>query len=116
MVTLRSTFEELFGHNSTEKTEEERKANWAEWKRIAIAHGDKDQVDGWSDISGCYHDDRKCIHLSHDGWCDLAGLPCTVNPYLSFNYGMVGMACIGCGFDDGINQQELNFEEVELPF
>jgi hypothetical protein len=39
----------------------------------------------------------------------LAELPCAVNPYVTIKTGMAGMACMGMGRDDGINQMEFDF-------
>jgi hypothetical protein len=44
-------------------------------------------------------------------WCLRAELPCTVNPLLTVKHGMMGMACMGMGYDDGINQMEFDFTE-----
>jgi hypothetical protein len=58
---------------------------------------------------GCVYLDEKCA------WCNDVDLPCTVNPILSFQYGITGTACCGAGifkkeptlFDD---------DDDELPF
>jgi hypothetical protein len=75
---------------------------WNEWKRLALAAGEKDLVDLWTDTEAC----RECKYLNED-WCLRAELPCTVNPYLTVKHGTIGMACMGMGHDDGINQGEL---------
>jgi hypothetical protein len=75
---------------------------WEEWKRIALAAREKDLLNIWTDTDAC----RGCKHLDGD-WCIRAELPCTVNPYLTVKHGMMGMACMGMGYDDGISQGEL---------
>jgi hypothetical protein len=77
---------------------------WEEWKRLALAAGEKDLVHLWTDTEAC----RGCNHLDRD-WCLRTELPCTVNPYLTVKTGMTGMACMGMGRDDGINQKEFDF-------
>jgi hypothetical protein len=81
---------------------------WEEWKRLALAAGEKEMVDLWNDNYAC----RECKYLDKD-WCLREELPCTVNPYLTVKTGMMGMACMGMGYNDGINQGEL-FDEAYL--
>jgi hypothetical protein len=99
-ITLKSRWNEIFRQ---EDPEDVRRQRWEEWKRIALAAGEKEMVDHWTDTEGCHG----CLHKNGD-WCENTGLPCTVNPYLTMRQGMgIGMACMGLGFDDGINQGEL---------
>jgi hypothetical protein len=81
----------------------ECRQRWEEWKRLVLAAGEKDQADFWTDTEAC----QGCKHLDKD-WCLRAELPCTVNPYLTIQHSLgPGMACMGMGRDDGINQGEL---------
>jgi hypothetical protein len=80
----------------------ECRQRWEEWKRIAIAAGEKGVVNLWTDTEVC----QGCKYLNED-WCLRAELPCTFNPFLTTRTGMTGMACMGMGRDDGINQGEL---------
>lgn len=98
-VYLKMTFEDLF---STEASDEVRRQRWEDWKKIAISSGKKGKnaVAEWTDISSCYG----CLDRDGD-WCKL-GLPCAVNPILSFRHGMPGMACMGLGFNPKISAKE----------
>jgi hypothetical protein len=95
MISLKSSFKEILGENSETFTEDQRKARWEQWKNIAIAEGEKELVNMWSNTEAC----EGCIHLK-DKWCESQGLPCTVNPILSFNDGVIGMACMGVGKEE----------------
>jgi hypothetical protein len=96
-VTLKSSFEEILGENNTRFTEDQRKERWKQWQQIALKKKDgKDLVSSWLDQTACHG----CIHLNKEqSWCNAMGLPCTVNPILSFRMGMVGMACMGTGYE-----------------
>lgn len=90
-VTLDMSFEDILGLSSAEITEPERKQRWVEWLEIA-AKEEYRMDELWSDTTECIG----CKHLN-EIWCDLAGLPCTVNPILSFQHALIGMACMGAG-------------------
>jgi hypothetical protein len=45
------------------------------------------------------HECHGCKHRN-GAWCGIRGLPCTVNPILTFRHGLIGMACMGAGRDD----------------
>jgi len=96
-VTLKISFADLFLKSNPEDA---NRARWEEWKKLCK---EKDPI-----ILSFWYADVHCFSCAHcDGdWCTLAGLPCSVNPYLSFNYGMPGLACIGGGFEP--KQEELN--------
>ena len=97
-----NSFEQILGKNSEEYTEIIRKERW---RKVLKTLGKNNE---WDDVSGCYG----CMYLNNkEAWCDLMGLPCTVNPFLSFRYGMVGMACCGTSF---IKREPSLFEEEEL--
>jgi hypothetical protein len=81
---------------------------WEEWKCLALDAGEKDQVEFWTDTDAC----RGCMRLD-GGWRLRAELPCTVSPFLTIKKGLgPGMACMGTGYDDGINQMEFDFLEL----
>lgn len=105
-ITLKSSFEEILGKKRDEYPEEVRKQRWQKWKEAALKskkNDAKDVLASWLDTSGC----RNCIHLNKsESWCNAMGLPCTVNPILSFRMGMVGMACMGTGYEEN-NQLDL---------
>jgi hypothetical protein len=91
-VKLKSSFEEILGVDNTQFTEEQRRQRWNEWKALAVQKGNKDLVESWSETEAC----QGCIHLNeNESWCESMGLPCTVNPVLSFRMAMPGMACAG---------------------
>ncbi len=92
-VELAGSFEDILGRSDSEITAAERRKRWADWLRLAR----KDNCGAakcWTDRSGC----EGCKHL-RGRWCTLVELPCTVNPYLTFRRGMVGMACQGAGYE-----------------
>lgn len=97
-VQLKISFADLLGNNDSEITEADRRDRWQQW--LALAAKNKYRLDiAWTDTDGC----NGCQHLDGN-WCSLMRLPCTVNPYLSYNYGMVGMACAGAGKSIGDQQ------------
>ncbi|MDR1562277.1 MAG: hypothetical protein LBS54_04210 [Dysgonamonadaceae bacterium] len=82
-----NSFEQILGRKDDEYTPDERKRRWN--KVMSFNKGMK-QI--WADCSGCYG----CLHLNEkEAWCNCVDFPCTVNPILSFRYGMIGMACMG---------------------
>lgn len=102
-ITLKSSFEEILGIDATVYTEDIRKERWDQWKAAAIKARKKHVVESWMDVTACHG----CIHLDkQNAWCNLMGLPCTVNPILSFRMGMTGMACMGLHHEEN-NQLEL---------
>jgi hypothetical protein len=92
-IKLKTTWEELF---SKEIPAEERRSRWEIWKQMALKAGDQEMVDYWMDAEGC----AGCLNQEKD-WCQLQGLPCSINSILTFRLGMIGMACMGAGYDDG---------------
>ena len=92
-LTLYHSFEQILGKSGKDYTEEQRKFRW---KKV-MTLGSKSTKDFWTDTSGCYG----CVHLdAKQSWCNLQGLPCTTNPILSFQYGTLGMACMGAGYQE----------------
>jgi hypothetical protein len=84
-------------------TPEERKKRWEVWKATALQQGKKKMVELWDSCEGC----EGCKHLQC-AWCDLQGLPCSVNPILTFRYGMIGIACMGAGYEAATLQNEVD--------
>ncbi len=94
-ITLKSSFEEILGKNISVFTEKERKQRWNEWKQLAIKEGSTELVELWETSEGC----DGCKHFNtKENWCNSQSLPCAVNPILSFQKGIIGMACMGVGF------------------
>lgn len=97
-ITLTIRWHELFGEKPADITPELRRKRWEEWKALGMksdAQGRK-MVKVWS--KG--HDETctNCAHKDKD-WCAAFGLPCTVNPVLTFDDNIMGMACGGAGFE-----------------
>lgn len=103
-VTLESSFEEILGETSKVYSQQERKERWQQWKDLAISNGEKELVEDWIQTEAC----KNCIHLNQkQAWCNLQELPCTVNPILSFQDGIIGMACMGAGFQEYPTQMKM---------
>ena len=86
-ITKYNSFEQILGRSPNDYTADERKLRW--YKAMSFS---EDVRKYWSDISAC----QGCIYLSvKESWCNLQGLPCTVNPILTFQNGDLGMACMG---------------------
>jgi len=103
-VRLETTFEELF----SDSKEAVRRRNWVTWKRIAKGLGRDEDLERWGipeTCDGCAHsaEDLPGAENAARDWCSLVGLPCAVNPVLSFRYGISGMACCGTSL---VPQQE----------
>lgn len=98
-VELTGSFEDILGRCDSEIPVAERRNRWAEWLRLA-RQTDTGIAKCWSDQSECLG----CVHL-RGRWCSRMELPCTVNPYLSFRYGMIGMACAGAGKEESNHNQ-----------
>lgn len=94
-VSLKSSFEQILGKNSTEMPEQARRIRWATWFKLSRKRGDEGReiAKAWLNPEDCFG----CIYRRGRAWCDLKGLPCTVNPILTFRKGMLGMACMGMG-------------------
>lgn len=106
-VTLDIRFPELFGENKSEIPPEVRRQRWEEWKHLALENGSKESIEQWTNAEEC----QGCRHLDRD-WCKRQDLPATVNPYLTFRHGTVGMACYGAGYE--AMQPELSDDTGEL--
>lgn len=100
-ITLKSRWHEIFGEKGKEIPANIRRERWERWKQISLEAGGEETVDWWSgeiSLNGCLN----CVHRDKD-WCELSGLPCTVNPITTFQLGQIGMACMGTGFKNCIN-------------
>ena len=108
-ISKLSSFEQIFGKTISEYTEEERKERWE--KAMSFPGGKKVK-----ELYSNYYECSDCRHF-HDGWCAYASLPCGVSARLTFQYGMVGYACQGVGYEmvEG-TQIELEFNKSDLPF
>jgi hypothetical protein len=108
-ISKLSSFEQILGQKISDYTEEERKARW---ENAMSFPGGKKAKDYYSNLFECVD----CKHFQN-GWCGYASLPCGVNPVLTFQQGIVGMACLGVGHEliDG-TQLEMEFETSALPF
>jgi len=97
-IKLESSFEDILGYAEHAMTVEERRARWARWLRIARKRErSRHAAVLWTSPS---EDCRGCRHLRGRAWCRQMELPACVNPVLSFRAGMVGMACMGLGWED----------------
>ncbi|WP_088258652.1 hypothetical protein [Fimbriiglobus ruber] len=103
---LNASFEDILGKNSTTFTESVRRNRWAEWLRAARREGPEGRKVAKLWLA---HECYRCEHRN-GGWCDLQGLPCTVNPVLSFRGGMIGMACMGAGFEESQPHESQKFD------
>lgn len=96
-VSINSTFEQILGKTCDQFTEAQRMQRWKEWQKIAEDSGSHETAAYWRDTEAC----EGCIHLGKENaWCAAVGLPCTVNPYLTFKTGLIGMACMGAGKEE----------------
>jgi hypothetical protein len=90
---LRASFEDILGKTAVVFAENVRRKRWAAWLRTARSSGPRGREMARHWLS---HECHGCKHRN-GAWCDLQGLPCTVNPILTFRHGMIGMACMGLG-------------------
>lgn len=111
-ITLTIRWHEMFGKQPADIPEKTRRQRWEEWKQLAADAGDQEMVDYWSKDNI----DETCAGcINKDGdWCRWSGLPCNVNPILTFNDGIIGMACLGMGYQPHYVQQELFKDEQAL--
>ena len=87
------SFEQILGKKPYHYSENERKERWFKVMKLSSKY----EREWWTDTSGCHG----CGHLdANQSWCNLQGLPCTVNPITSYQAGMLGMACMGLGYQE----------------
>lgn len=92
-VTLKISWEKLLGLGPRGTSIATRRQRWAAWLRLARRE-DRGVAAFWDrGFEMCW----ACAHR-RGGWCELAALPCTVNPYTTIRHGHIGMACMGVGF------------------
>lgn len=85
-VTLDIRWSELFGEQPSDMEASVRRERWEAWKRLG-----SENIGMWSTPDGTCAD---CPYRDDD-WCMVVSLPCTVNPILTFRFGMLGLACEG---------------------
>ena len=100
-VKAESTWWELFGRKEDEISRALRRKRWEKWKSLNIEK-DKKLVSRWTKTTKC----KGCEFISED-WCILQGLPCTVDPRITFSTGKVGMACRGVIYNSKRQQKKL---------
>lgn len=107
-VTLKSRWFEILGNKQDDMPDDIRRERWEQWKSLAIKKGgsSKEMAEYWTDTSACHG----CIHKEGD-WCRLQQLPCTVNSVLTFKENIIGMACMGDGYETE-GQKQLDFESI----
>lgn len=88
-VSLGSSFHAIL----SECPRKHRRTRWEAWKALCRASPHPEASEEWEPQPEC----SGCAHRSED-WCELAGLPCAVNPITSFRFGSPGFACAGMGF------------------
>lgn len=97
---------ELFGERRGDMADDVRRSRWEEWKKLCNDAGETDIVEQWTEPSMA-ENCSSCVHCDKD-WCNASGLPCTVNPILTFQFSMLGMACMGTGHKP--KQTTINFD------
>lgn len=98
-VKLTISFRDLFGSKKADMQSDVRQLRWAQWQELALLNDSKDVVETWTNTSACVG----CKHLdSAKAWCNSVDLPCTVNPILSYQNALPGMACQGGGYESTI--------------
>jgi hypothetical protein len=98
-VRLESSFEAIFGYQGIPVDDQTRRDRWARWLRIARkSRKSRDAAIYWTSCEGCIESGR-CAHL-RGAWCRRCSLPASVSPMLSFDRGMIGMACGGVGWSE----------------
>lgn len=94
-VKRKTSWAELLGEKREDMPDKERRSRWEHWKKLAIKAGDQEMVDYWTK-DNAEETCSGCVHRDGD-WCKSEGLPCSINPVLTFQYSIAGMACMGAG-------------------
>jgi hypothetical protein len=97
-VTKRISFEDLFPKESSRI---QRIKRWSKWKDMVA--DEPWAAEYWETDKCCCL--GCCEYNKKDDWCEYASLPPSVNPILSFRFGMAGLAC--CGLKPGKNEMEM---------
>ncbi|HSH72374.1 MAG TPA: hypothetical protein VK974_04875 [Methylophilaceae bacterium] len=94
-TSVNSSFADILGNKKDVFDEATRRKRWASFLKAARANGaaGRECAKHWvtHECAGCKH--------KKGAWCVSEGLPCTVNPILSFRHGVSGMACMGAGWE-----------------
>jgi len=98
VVSKRISFEDLFPKGSCRIQRIER---WSKWKYTVA--DEPWAAEYWETDKCCCL--GCCGYSKKDDWCEYANLPPSVNPILSFRYGIVGLAC--CGLKPGKSEKEV---------
>lgn len=85
-----STFEQILGKKRSDYSDEERKLRWEKVMSLDLSGEAREEWEYSGDCTGCKQLDN--------GWCKHMGLPCGINPVLTFRLGMPGLACQGMGY------------------
>lgn len=94
-ITLQSRWPDLLGETKADMPDNIRRYRWEQWKALCAKEPDgKEIIEQWTTAERC----AGCIHKDND-WCKLQQLPCTVNPVLTYQYNMKGLACMGIGYE-----------------
>lgn len=102
-VTLDIRWPELFGEQPSDMDARIRRERWEEWKRLG-----SENVEMWSTPDGpCLN----CPYRDND-WCTAISLPCTINPILTFQFGMLGLACGGVNESGTAATSEIEDEQI----
>lgn len=116
-VTLKMSWFDMLGKEPKDFTGEQRLERWLKWQELVKEKADLETLEYWTDKSQC----DGCIWLDRgNSFCRDMYLPITVNPILTMRTGIIGMACMGSGYEKG-GQLELEFVRTEddtenLPF
>ena len=94
-VTLDIRWPELFGEKPSDMDAKPRRERWEEWKQLGLRESPENVEEGSTPEELC----QNCQHRDGD-WCTAIALPCTVNPILTFRFGMLGLACGGAVCDE----------------
>lgn len=96
-VKLKTSWYELLGEKQSDMPDDVRRARWNEWCELAKKKN-PEMYRYWQNSDGCEDGGKRCKHQDGD-WCLLSQLPTSINPYLTMKHGMIGMACMGAGFE-----------------
>lgn len=95
-VALKIRWTDLFGKTKNDMSTETKKERWQQWLTMADKENETDLIKYWTASPKTCQDCKN----NTDNWCSFADLPCTVNPILTFNHAIKGLACQGIGFEN----------------
>lgn len=98
-ITLTIRWHELFGEKPADIDPDLRRKRWEEWKALGLKADAQARrmVKYWS-VDHIEESCGGCAHRDKD-WCNSFGLPCNVNPTLTFYDNILSMACGGAGYE-----------------